>query len=529
LAATAFNGGGMVHQLDTSDRSPGAAFAPVRADSIKLAGLSDVCRALTLAIPVLIALQAIFAFSLVAVRSHTDISAINNNIRVAFDQGVLATDQVPKLWILRGGHRFTECVALNVALDPQPNPWESALAPELHFHMVDACVELYKTVSGENAELMDYSRYWHGYRLLLWPVLQHADVLTLRAVTALLVAIGCALFFFGLRATIGLTPALILLATLFLLTDLWHIWRVATHGLSMFVILGGTGVFALLIRRWTNQYLWIVTAAALGAIFNFIDFLINPPMMPMLMSFIVLAFMSHTGASHTSARERPGGLRPPALAAAVAASWFFGYALTWATKWALAIWLSNNAPQEATGIIHQVIFRLYGLEPGSTMFRIPLVPTITMIATAFESFGTIVAVAMIAAIVVHVRNHRLRFDRARFYQLISPLFITFIWFELLSNHTQLHPNFVYRSASTAVAIVLAAAIIATDAPATLVTLWINLRRHVRSSILLLLPAKARHLGAWTGNCPVPADAGTQPLPQSKPVGLGRAGFLPPRE
>jgi hypothetical protein len=152
-----------------------------------------------------------------------------------------------------------------------------------------------------------------------------------------------------------------------------------------------------------------------------------------------------------------------------------------------------------------------------------------MIATAFESFGTIVAVAMIAAIVVHVRNHRLRFDRARFYQLISPLFITFIWFELLSNHTQLHPNFVYRSASTAVAIVLAAAIIATDAPATLVTLWINLRRHVRSSILLLLPAKARHLGAWTGNCPVPADAGTQPLPQSKPVGLGRAGFLPPRE
>jgi hypothetical protein len=239
----------------------------------------------------------------------------------------------------------------------------------------------------------------------------------------------------------------------------------------MFVILAGTGAFALLIRRSHNQYLWIVSAAALGAVFNFVDFMINPPMMPMLLSFIVLAVVPQS-----SSDERRDGLRPLALAATVAMSWFLGYAGTWGTKWVLAIWLSNNAMEEAMQIINQVIFRLDGLEAGSTMFRIPLVPTISMILKVFQSFGVILAIPIAAAVLIHVRDNRASFDRARFYQLIWPISITFLWFEIVSNHTQLHPNFVYRSASTAFAIVLAAATIAGNAPVSAASLWVSLRQ-----------------------------------------------------
>ena len=328
-------------------------------------------------------------------------------------------------------------------------------------------------MDGQSAPLADYSRYWHGYRLVLWPVLEEYGVPALRVVTALLVAAGAFIFFLGARAAIGFTPAAILFLVFFSLTDLWRIWRVATHGIGLFVILAGAGAFALLLlRRPSSQTLWIVTAAVLGALFNFFDFMVNPPMMPMLLCFFALAVMFSPSAPR-------GILGPLPVAAAIAAAWFLGYAGTWGTKWVLAVWLSDQPAQAGSGIVGQILFRLYGLEAGSTMFRIPLVPTLSMILKAFESVGTVAVLLMMAAINAHVATHRARFDRRRFFTLISPLLIVFVWFELLSNHTQLHPNFVYRSASAAIAVAMAAQLMATDALVSLRLLWSNLRARMR--------------------------------------------------
>src|SRR5687767_9113005 len=82
---------------------------------------------LLLAIPVVGLLQVLFALSLAGLWQATDHEAVRTNIRTAFEQGVLADDKVPKPWILRGGHQFTECVGLNVAIDPQRDVWRSVL------------------------------------------------------------------------------------------------------------------------------------------------------------------------------------------------------------------------------------------------------------------------------------------------------------------------------------------------------------------------------------------------------------------
>jgi hypothetical protein len=138
---------------------------------------------------------------------------------------------------------------------------------------------------------MDYARYWHGYRLLLWPALDSFGVIGLRVISAALVALAVGIFFLGLRAAIGSAPALILLGVFALETDLVRIWQVSTHALSMTVILTGTGLFALVLTRATLRTGLVVLAAVLGSVFNFFDFLINPPMMPMLLSFLVIAVM----------------------------------------------------------------------------------------------------------------------------------------------------------------------------------------------------------------------------------------------
>ena len=83
-----------------------------------------------------------------------------------------------------------------------------------------------------------------------------------------------------------------------------------------------------------------------------------------------------------------------------------------------------------------------------------------MFGKAFISFGVVVVIVLAIAIYRHVRDNRAAFDRRRFLILIAPVLIPIVWFELLSNHTQTHLQFTYRSASAAIAIMFAAALLA---------------------------------------------------------------------
>jgi hypothetical protein len=428
-----------------------------------VAELRRAAPALWIAFALVLLLQPLFVLALVATHDDARLDQIKSEVRAAFAAGVLADNNQPSNWIDRGGHQFTECVALNLALDPQPEALAAALQPSLQFRMVSACSELHRFVAGEPVDgSMSYSRYWHGYRVYLWPLLSRLTLHELRFVNALLILATTVIFALGLRAVIGPAPTAVLLIAVIGLTDLWRIYVITTHALSMALILAGSGVFAWLYGRRPNAGFALVVAALLGALFNFIDFLINPPLMPMLLAFIVAA-----AAPPPSAWQLAGG-RPtgPILAILTAASWFFGYALTWGAKWLIAIALADDPMATAAGILGQIGFRLYGLEEGSRIFRLPLVPSIEMIGTALIAYGLPLVAAVAALVVAHVRAHRENFDRARFLAIAAPVAIAFVWFELLSNHTQAHPHFVYRSAATAIGILLAAAVLATPVALT---------------------------------------------------------------
>ena len=88
------------------------------------------------------------------------------------------------------------------------------------------------------------------------------------------------IFALGLRAAIGPAATAVLLIAVIGLTDVWRIYVITTHALSMALILAGSGVFAWLYGRRRNAGFAVIAAAILGALFNFIDFLINPPLMP---------------------------------------------------------------------------------------------------------------------------------------------------------------------------------------------------------------------------------------------------------
>jgi hypothetical protein len=428
------------------------------------------------AIICVLVLQAAFVFSLTFVRSHTDLAPIRAHITEAYKQGVLGADERPRLLIHRYGHQFTECTALHLSIDDEPDPLKAALSPQLHSKYIGPCGELERSAAGiATTDRTDYSRYWHGYRIYIWPMLEHFSLQTVRFINAGILLATLAFFFYALRRTIGATPALMFFIVLMSLTDIWRIWPITPHFLSMMIILAGSALFALVYVRQRNAAIAIVLAAILGAVFNFFDFLINPPMMPLLLAFIVMA------AELGDTRQPPRPLMMQALSSAglTALSWFGGYALTWATNWMLVIRFAANPAKAEAAIVRQILLRLYGSEPDSPVPIVPLVPTLTMIAQSFISAGSAIVAVLAAALFIHVRMRWAKFDRRRFLLLIAPTVIPTIWFELLNNHTQTHSHFTYRSESAAIAIFFAAVLMATPGETSLRSLlaefWTTVR------------------------------------------------------
>jgi hypothetical protein len=426
-----------------------------------------------LAVAITVAMQPLFVLALIGARGSTDLDAVRGHIRAAFDQGLLAENHVPARFIHRGGHQFTECIGHVVLLDRQPDAARTAVFPLVHdqYRQRNPCEELRKIAGGTAPPAVtDYARYWHGYRVYLWPLLEHFDLATVRLINALLILAAVFACYAGFRANIGATPAAVFIIVLLSLTDLWLAWRISTHAISLAFILLGAGAFGLLHARWRNPCFAVAMATLCGATFNFVDFLVNPPLMPMLLAFIVLA-----------AREPAHDLNAPPppvsagwLAALVAAGWFGAYALTWLTKWGLAAWASGAPAATWAETFAQIIARLHGHEiDHPPILSVPLYPTVRMFGKALISFGIVVVIVLAIAIWRHIRDGG--FDRRRFMILISPGLIPIVWFEVVSNHTQTHMHFTYRSASAALAIAFAAALLASAKPVSLPQLVAGLR------------------------------------------------------
>jgi hypothetical protein len=306
-----------------------------------------------------------------------------------------------------------------------------------------------------------------------------------RWTNAVLVLFAVTIFYVALRRTMAPTAATVFFVVLISLTDIWRIWVNTPHFVSMFVILLGAAVFAYLYSKTANIYACAACACILGSMFNFFDFLINPPMMPMLLSFFVLAAGGTTDVQQFAHLQR----RLP-LAAIVAASWFVGYAVTWFTKWMIVAYLSPDPFQTILGIVGQIQYRTYGQAPDEHTTYQPLLPTLMMIIQSFISGGSVTVAVLAAAIFLHLRDNMASFDVRSFILLASPVAIPFAWFELLSNHTQRHSHFTYRSESAAIALVFAAAILATTPRPDLATLLANMGRRLRQRTPGSKPSKS---------------------------------------
>jgi hypothetical protein len=344
-------------------------------------------------------------------------------------------ERMPRIPPAPGDDDNIDCIALAIGLEPGGIGLHNAIMAARPLSEGPPCESLPAAITKEPTVVwLPYPRYWHGYRVVLDPLTAWVPMYPARYV--MLAALIASLTWFAreLRSLVGGDAAPGLIVPTVVLTDLWLAWNYAAQAIAIIVIFAGSAVAARKARFPESNL--ILVAALFGSLFNYVDFLVNVPWQPMLIAFVALA----------------AGRRVPETLAIVVA-WFAGYSLTWASKWAIAV----AAGASWSDIFEVITYRLNGDAPGYVRHHF-LAPTRKVLGYLYhETRSAMLFLLLLPTLLLPMRRWP---NLKRFALLSSPLLIAFGWFELLSNHTQIHTWMVYRTAASCFGILIAAAIIA---------------------------------------------------------------------
>jgi hypothetical protein len=333
------------------------------------------------------------------------------------------------------GSDSVDCVALAIGFEPGGVGLHNAIMAARPLSEGNPCDALPAAIAKKaSVTWLPYPRYWHGYRVVLDPMTAWIPMYPVRYLMLAAMIAALTWFAFELRSLAGADVALALIVPTVVLTDLWINWNYAAQTIAIIVIFAGSAVAARKARSPDSNL--ILIAAVFGSLFNYVDFLINVPWQPMLIAFVALA--ARRGVPETFA---------------IVVAWFAGYSLTWASKWAIAV----AAGASWSDIFEVITYRLNGDAPGYVRHHF-LAPTSKVLDYLYhETRSAMLFLLLLPTLLLPVRRWP---NLKRFALLSSPLLIPFGWFELLSNHTQIHTWMVYRTAASCFGILIAAAVIA---------------------------------------------------------------------
>jgi hypothetical protein len=397
-----------------------------------------------LSIAAVLAIQPVYFAAMANLDRVISHDAIRQHIRDAFQAGVLSDDNHPSNHLFTSGDRFTDCIALSVGMQPGATPLaEGILAPSPSSDR-HPCADLRIIGEGQPAlQWYEYLRYWHGYRLYYAPLASMLPIYAVKLTNLVLLLLASAAFLWQSNKLVGSAPTISLAAPVLFLTDFIRVWHVTPHALGVIYILAATSCYAAALRRAWPNYTLMVLAAAFGSIFNFIDFLVNPPWMPMLLAFFTLYAL----------RERKGAA---ATAAVVALAWFGGYGLTWFSKWFIASFFSATL-NVAFNVWTFIVFRMDGDDAKVTHWL--FAATAKVVAAAIVGWGLPLYLVFAWLWLKNLRSGDFRWNA--FWPLAWPALIPVLWFEIMSSHSQIHARVTSRSEAAAIGVLIAAAFLAT--------------------------------------------------------------------
>lgn len=279
----------------------------------------------------------------------------------------------------------------------------------------------------------EYSRYWHGYIVILKPLLMLTSLSSIRLLSAglLLLLIGSCLILLTKKDKSSLAVCmLIALPFMYYETSFASL----SQSVCLYIIL-----IAILILLYfdkvidnTNLYLFLIT----GMTTSYFDFLTYPVCTLIFPLVVALSLKKDT-------------YKKAFLTIAISSvEWGIGYIWMWASKWILADVLTDCTT--ISDALSTLLIRT-GTAGDSSRFS-GFISAISLNASAFTNWGfvllIVVAVALIAIYLYTNKNKQTNLYLALPFICLS--LIPFIWFFFTVNHSVEHWMFTCRILSATV-------------------------------------------------------------------------------
>jgi hypothetical protein len=341
---------------------------------------------------------------------------------------------------------FSECIGLSAAGSPaRADPDFTIRSRVVLWRPGTNICDQTATAMREPAAVawFDYSRYWHGYRVVLFPLVEAFGLRGAQAAAGVLMIVSACLLFVLLIPVAGWSGGLASFAVLMGLSGLPLVYVTPTHAISLSVVLWAAATMLLLTPGRTDGGL-LLLAAGLGAAYNFVDFLYNPGAMAMMVGGTFLLAVGR-------GREPTAG--DAAMAGALAAATLAGYGTMWGLKWLVSL------PGYLFGAADFPILPadfgrwMAGLSEG----YYPLRASARLLAATFGGgvAGSLLIAGLVLAALLVLRNPQA--IGRRLLAMGVPILVGMATIEAMAEHSIAHGPFTFRIVAFAAALLSLAA------------------------------------------------------------------------
>lgn len=385
-------------------------------------------------------LMAVFTASLIAAFA-IPAAPIKKNVAASAQQ--ISSERL--WWQPMGLYLFqidnmTDCMMLSIcACDHQPTAARRAMLAEHailkqdgstpDYKLIDKATYLYASGNGgDRLQYIDYARYWHGYAVVLRPLLCLFSYWQLRTANCIALAMLAIATTVLLYRRAGGRAAMTFAATLALTNSM--IVPLAFQFSTCFYIAMGAMCLVLAVPAATgSRHRTALLFFTVGAVCSFADFL-TTPVITLGMPLATLCLLR----KDTTLRQ----------AAGYSCSWAGGYASVWASKWILA-WavtgydvVDNALSSAATRIGSTIVFG--GREMPMSEFFALLADKAESAAGPYALPAAAAIAATAAAWGIYMSRRAIRRQPCLALVALMPL----VWFAVMKNHSLQHIFFTWR-------------------------------------------------------------------------------------
>lgn len=285
-------------------------------------------------------------------------------------------------------------------------------------------------------DINNYARYWHGYQLILRPMMLVTSYIRIRYINMFVMLILLGLVFAEIKEKINTKSAvafMMSMASVYII-----IVPMSMQYNSAFVVMLCS--MYLILRHYNptseNNKLAEIFFI-IGMMINFFD-LLTAPIITLGMPLIVVLLMNIKSLGSSAFKRNFSSVFK------YSSLWTIGYSLTWASKWIIAsVILKRNVIQDA---VTSILIRTEGTEQYP-LNRVQMmkrnVENLLLHADTRKIMITFAFILLIAAVMFVLFGKRFEETRNILPIILVSIF-PYIWFNVLANHSQIHYWFTYR-------------------------------------------------------------------------------------